>query len=85
MAKSLLHKSISLLNKEQKGTYRFNILSLGLVKNKTSENLIKNLPKNFKNKNKFVNEKSLITKFKFLIKNKKISNKVVKLHGGYIK
>lgn len=85
MAKCLLEKSINLLSREQKKNYRFNVLSLGLVKNKTSENLIKNLPSNYKNKNKFVNEKLLIKKFKYLFENRKIKNKVIKLHGGYIR
>ena len=82
---SRLEKSVSLLSNEQKKNYRFNILSLGLVKNKTSENLIKNLPSNYKNKNKFVSKKLLIKKFKYLIQNKKVKNKVIRLHGGYIR
>ena len=83
MAKLLLMKSINLLSNEQKKKYRFNIFSLGLVKNKMSEKLIKNIPGFFKNKDKFINEKTMIKKFKQLINNKKINNSIIKVHGNY--
>jgi hypothetical protein len=76
-------KSINLLSNEQKKKYRFNIFSLGLVKNKMSEKLIKNIPGFFKNKDKFINEKTMIKKFKQLINNKKINNSIIKVHGNY--
>ena len=82
MAKSLLLKCIKILSKEQKKKYRFNIFSLGLVKNKMSENLIKNTLGFYGNK-KFVNDKILINKFKKLINNKKINNSIIKEYGNY--
>jgi short-subunit dehydrogenase len=83
MAKLLLIKSINLLSNEQKKKYRFNIFSLALVRNKMSEKLIKNIPGFFKNKEKFINEKTMIKKFKQLINNKKINNSIIKVHGNY--
>ena len=82
MAKSLLPKCIRILSKEQKNKYRFNILSLGLVKNKMSEDLIKNTLGAYNNK-KFVNNKNLINKFKKIINNKKINGSIIKEYGGY--
>jgi short-subunit dehydrogenase len=82
MAKSLLPKCIRILSKEQKKKYRFNILSLGLVKNKMSKNLIKNTL-GFYNNKKFVNIKILINKFKKIIDNKKINGSIIKEYGGY--
>lgn len=82
IAKSLLPKCIEILGKEQKKKYRFNIFSLGLVRNKMSENLIKNTVGIYNNK-KFVNNKLLITKFKKIIYNKKINGAIIKEYGGY--
>lgn len=83
LAKTMLNKSINILSNEQKNKYRFNAVSLGLVKNKLSDELIKNLPSNYKNKTNFVKNEIIIKKLENLINNKKINNKIIKIHGNY--
>jgi NADP-dependent 3-hydroxy acid dehydrogenase YdfG len=83
LAKTLLNKSINILSNEQKNKYRFNAVSLGLVKNKLSDELIKNLPSNYKNKTNFVKNEIIIKKLENLLNNKKINNKIIKIHGNY--
>ena len=85
LSKLMLNKSISILSFEQKNKYRFNAVSLGLVKNKLSKELIKNLPSNYKNKHNFIKNEVVVKKFKDLLNNKKINNKVIKIHGNYKK
>ena len=85
LAKLMLNKSISILSIEQKNKYRFNAVSLGLVKNKLSKELIKNLPSNYKNKYNFIKNEVIVKRFKDLLNNKKINNKIVKIHGNYQK
>ena len=85
LAKLMLNKSISILSIEQKNKYRFNAVSLGLVKNKLSKELIKNLPSNYKNKYNFIKNEDIVKGFKDLLSNKKINNKIVKIHGNYQK
>ena len=81
----MLEKAMNILSLEQKNKYRYNTISLGLVKNRTSKKLIENLPVNFKNKTKFINENVMIKKFKYMLINKNLKNKVIKVHGNYIK
>ena len=83
LAKTLLNKSINILSNEQKNKYRFNAISLGLVKNKLSNELIKNLPSNYKNKKNFVKNETIIKNLENLLNNKKINNKIIKIHGNY--
>ena len=83
LAKTLLNKSINILSNEQKNKYRFNAVSLGLVKNKLSKELIKNLPSNYKNKKNFVKNEIIVKKIENLLKNKKINKKIVKIYGNY--
>ena len=47
LAKTLLNRSIRILNEEQKKKHRFNVISLGIVKNKMSKNMIHNFPGKF--------------------------------------
>ena len=83
LAKTLLNKSINILSNEQKKKYRFNAVSLGLVKNKLSKELIKNLPNNYRNKTNFVKNEIISKKIENLLNNKKIHNKILKIHGNY--
>mgnify|MGYP006265455183 FL=1 len=78
-----MNKSINILSNEQKNKYRFNAVSLGLVKNKLSKELIKNLPSNYKNKKNFVKNEIIVKKIENLLKNKKINKKIVKIYGNY--
>ena len=71
LAKLMLNKSISILSIEQK--------------NKLSKELIKNLPSNYKNKYNFIKNEVIVKRFKDLLNNKKINNKIVKIHGNYQK
>lgn len=83
LAKTLLNKSVNILSNEQKNKYRFNAVSLGLVKNKLSKELIKNLPVNYRNKTNFVKNEIITKKIENLLNNKKINNKIIKIHGNY--
>lgn len=83
LAKTLLNKSVNILSNEQKNKYRFNAVSLGLVKNKLSKELIKNLPANYRNKTNFVKNEIITKKIENLLSNKKINNKIIKIHGSY--
>ena len=83
LAKSILNKSIKILNKEQKNKHRFNILSLGMVNNKMSQKMIKNFPGKFKNINAFIDSKKMIKNFKKIIFNKNLNNSIIKIHGKY--
>ena len=55
---------MNILSNEQKNKYRFNAVSLGLVKNKLSKELIKNLPANYRNKTNFVKNEIITKKLK---------------------
>ena len=83
LAKSILNKSIKILNKEQKNKHRFNILSLGMVNNKLLQKTIKNFPGKFKNIDSFIDSKKMIKNFKKIIFNKNLNNSIIKIHGKY--
>jgi len=83
LAKSILNKSIQILVNEQKGKYRFNIVSLGMVKNKMSNKMIENFPGNFKNKDAFIDKDLMLKKFRKILFDKKKTNTIIKIHGKY--
>ncbi len=85
LSKLMLEKCVKILSFEQKKKLRFNLVSLGLVKNKVSKDLIKNLPSNYKNKHNFIKNELIINKFKNLIEDKKVKNRIIKIHGNYKK
>ena len=83
IAKSILNRSIKIIKNEQKANLRFNIISLGMVKNKMAEKMIKNFPGIFKNKNQYINNRVMLKRFRKIIFSKKINNRIVKIHGEY--
>ncbi len=85
LAKTLLNRSIRILNEEQKKKHRFNVISLGIVKNKMSENMIHNFPGKFKNKNSFIDINKMINGFKKIILSDTIKNSIINIHGNYKK
>ncbi len=85
LAKTLLNRSIRILNEEQKKKHRFNVISLGIVKNKMSKNMIHNFPGKFKNKNSFIDINKMINGFKKIILSDTIKNSIINIHGNYKK
>ena len=71
LAKTLLNKSVNILNQEQKKKHNFYLISLGMVKNKMSKKMIDNFPGKFKNLNSFIDTKIMINIFKKIILSKK--------------
>lgn len=82
LAKHTLERCIMLLKKEMKN-YRFNILSLGLVKNKMSKKLINRLPVNFEVDNIYLDEEKIVKKFRDILLNNRINGKIIKYYGKY--
>lgn len=78
ISKNSLERAIKILQIENKN-FRFNVLSLGLIKNKMALRLLARLPKKYNKK--FLNQKKLIKYFLKLIKSNSINGKIVKYHG----
>ena len=83
LAKTLLNKSVNILNQEQKKRHNFYLISLGMVKNKMSKKMIDNFPGKFKNLNSFIDTKIMINIFKKIILSKKLHKPIIKIHGKY--
>lgn len=83
LAKTLLNKSVNILNQEQKKKHNFYLISLGMVKNKMSKKMIDNFPGKFKNLNSFIDTKIMINIFKKIILSKKLHKPIIKIHGKY--
>ncbi len=83
LAKTLLNKSIYILNEEQKRKHSFYLISLGMVKNKMSKKMINNFPGKFKNLDSFINTEVMINIFKKIILSKKLDKPIIKIHGKY--
>ena len=83
LAKTLLNKSVNILNQEQKKKHNFYLISLGMVKNKMSKKIIDNFPGKFKNLNSFIDTKIMINIFKKIILSKKLHKPIIKIHGKY--
>jgi len=83
LAKSLLHKSVNILNNEQKKRHNFYIVSLGMVRNKMSKIMIKNFPGKFKNINSFIDTRNVINSLKKIIFSKKFDKSIIRIHGKY--
>lgn len=83
LAKTLLNKSICILNEEQKRKHSFYLISLGMVKNKMSKKMINNFPGKFKNLDSFINTEVMINIFKKIILSKKLDKPIIKIHGKY--
>lgn len=81
-AKFTLKKVILLLKKEIK-FFRFNLLSLGLIKNSMSEKLINKLPSKNQLHNKYLDNKKIINIFDKVLKDNKSNGKVFKYYGKY--
>ncbi len=83
LAKSLINRSVCILNNEQKKRHSFLVVSLGLVKNKMSKKMINNFPGNFKNVNSFVDNQEIMNSFIKIIFSKKLNKSIIKIHGKY--
>ena len=83
LAKTLLNKSVNILNQEQKKKHNFYLISLGMVKNKMSKKMINNFPGKFKNLNSFIDTKVMINIFKKILLSKKLHKPIIKIHGKY--
>ena len=83
LAKTLLNKSVYILNQEQKKKHNFYLISLGMVKNKMSKKMINNFPGKFKNLNSFIDTRVMINIFKKMIFSKKLNKPIIKIHGKY--
>lgn len=83
LAKTLLNKSVNILNQEQKKKHNFYLISLGMVKNNMSKKMINNFPGKFKNLNSFIDTKVMINIFKKILLSKKLHKPIIKIHGKY--